>query len=89
QNGQGKKFRKILGSWSPAELQKFIEYKANDAGKNVVYVNPMHTSQKCSRCSYTDKNNRHGSVFKCKNCGYDLNADLNASRSIEVLSKSE
>ncbi|MGC8693875.1 MAG: zinc ribbon domain-containing protein, partial [Thermoplasmata archaeon] len=35
------------------------------------------------------KNNRHGSVFKCKNCGYELNADLNASRNIEVLGTSE
>ncbi|MGC8630232.1 MAG: zinc ribbon domain-containing protein, partial [Thermoplasmata archaeon] len=49
--------------------QRFIEYKAKDAGKDVVYVNPKHTSQNCSRCGYTDKNNRHGSVFKCNNCG--------------------
>ncbi len=40
QNGQGRKFRKMLGSWSPSELEKFIEYKAEDAGKIVVYVNP-------------------------------------------------
>jgi len=40
-------------------------------------------------CGYIDKNNRHGSAFKCKNCGFELNADLNASRNIEVLGKSE
>ncbi|MGC8692137.1 MAG: IS200/IS605 family accessory protein TnpB-related protein [Thermoplasmata archaeon] len=40
QNGQGKKFRKMLGSWSPCELEKYVEYKAEDAGKIVVYVNP-------------------------------------------------
>ena len=89
ENGHGRRFRSMLGSWSPYELERFIEYKANDAGKNVVYVNPKHTSQKCSRCGYTDKNNRYGSVFRCKNCGYELNADLNASRNIEVLGKSE
>jgi len=55
----------------------------------VLYINPKHTSQKCSRCGYIDKNNRHGSVFKCKNCSFELNADLNASRNIEVLNKSE
>ncbi|MGC8980067.1 MAG: RNA-guided endonuclease InsQ/TnpB family protein, partial [Thermoplasmata archaeon] len=87
--GQGKRFRKMLGSWSPYELQKFIEYKAEDAGKIVVYVNPKYTSQRCSRCGYIDKNNRHGSVFRCKNCGFELNADLNASRNIEVLGRSE
>ncbi|MGC8655628.1 MAG: zinc ribbon domain-containing protein, partial [Thermoplasmata archaeon] len=28
-------------------------------------------------------------VFKCMNCGFELNADLNASRNIEVLGTSE
>ena len=88
-NGKGKRFRRSLGSWSPFELEKFIEYKAKDAGKTVIYVNPKHTSQRCSKCSYVDKNNRHGSVFKCINCGFELNADLNASRNIEVLGRSE
>ena len=58
QNGQGRKFRKMFGSWSPCELEKFIEYKAEDEGKIVVYVNPKHTSQRCLRCGYTDKNKR-------------------------------
>ncbi|MGC8692435.1 MAG: hypothetical protein ACP5RZ_05425 [Thermoplasmata archaeon] len=39
QHGQGRKFRKILGSWLPAELERFIKYKAEDASKIVVYVN--------------------------------------------------
>jgi putative transposase len=89
QNGRGRRFREMIGSWSPSELQKFMEYKAEDAGKTVIYVNPEHTSQRCSKCGYVDKNNRHGSVFKCINCGFELNADLNASRNIEVLGKSE
>ncbi|WP_297216731.1 zinc ribbon domain-containing protein, partial [Thermoplasma sp.] len=54
-----------------------------------LYVNPKYTSQKCSICGYTDKNNRHGSVFRCNNCGFELHADLNASRNIEVLDTSE
>ena len=89
QNGHGRRFRSMFGSWSPSEFQSFVEYKAKDAGKDVLYINPKHTSQKCSRCGYIDKNNRHGSVFRCKNCGFELNADLNASRNIEVLNKSE
>jgi len=88
-NVKGKRFRRSLGSWSPFELEKFIEYKAKDAGKAVIYVNPKHTSQRCSKCGYVDKNNRHGSVFKCINCDLEMNADLNASRNIEVLGRSE
>jgi transposase len=55
----------------------------------VIYVNPKHTSQRCSRCGYIDKDNRHGSVFRCRNCGFELNVDLNASRNIGALNKSE
>jgi len=88
-NGKGMNFRRKLELWSPSKLEKFIEYKAEDEDKKVVYVNPKHTSQKCSKCGFTDKNNRHSSMFKYRNCGFELNADLNASRNIEVLGKSE
>jgi len=88
-NFKGKRFRKKLGSWSPAELEKFIEYKAEESGKEVILVNPRYTSQKCSRCGYIKKSNRKGSTFKCKNRGIELNADLNVSKNIEVLGKSE
>ena len=84
----GRRFNHKLGSWSPFQLQQFIEYKAEDSGKTVIYLNPKHTSQKCSNCGYIDRNNRHGSVFHCLNCSFDLHADLNASRNIEVLGKS-
>ncbi|MGC8646235.1 MAG: hypothetical protein ACP5T9_01715 [Thermoplasmata archaeon] len=36
-----------------------------------------------------DKNNRHCSVFRCKNCGFEFNANLNAARNIGVVGKSE
>lgn len=85
----GKRLNKKLGMWSPYQLQQFIEYKAEDRNKTVTYVNPKYTSQKCSRCGYTDKNNRKGSTFHCLNCGFEIHADLNASRNIEVLGKSE
>jgi len=52
-------------------------------------VNPKHTSQRCSRCGFVHKWNRHGLGFRCGNCGFSLNADLNGARNIEVLGKSE
>ncbi len=85
----GRKFNGKLGSWSPYQLEQFIEYQAEDAGKAVLYVDPNYTSQKCSRCGYINRNNRKGSVFHCLNCNFELHADLNASRNIEVLGKSE
>ena len=79
---KSKTFRKSLGGWSYYELQQFIEQRAELCGKSVRYIDPSYTSQECSRCGFTDKSNRHGSSFHCKKCGFDLNADLNASRNI-------
>jgi putative transposase len=77
-----KKLNRMIGNWSFAMLQGFINYKAERLGKNVVYVRPNYTSQQCSKCGCIKKENRVGNVFKCKDCGFELNADLNASRNI-------
>jgi transposase, IS605 OrfB family, central region len=85
---KGRKFNKKLGNWSFCELQQFVEYKAEEIGKKVIYINPRYTSQTCSKCGYKAKDNRKGSTFKCKQCGFELNADLNASRNIATFSRS-
>ena len=85
----GRRFNNKLGSWSPFQLEQFIGYKAEDMGKDVIYVDPRYTSQKCSRCGYINKNNRKGSIFHCLECSFQLHADLNAARNIEVFGKSE
>jgi putative transposase len=85
----GRRFNKMLGSWSPGELRRFILYKADTRGKVVVEVDPHYTSQRCSRCSYTDRRNRHGLRFRCLRCGFELHADLNAARNIGALGRSE
>ncbi|MBU1120771.1 transposase [Candidatus Micrarchaeota archaeon] len=74
-----KKLNGLLHSWTFSQLQLFIEYKAAWNGIPVVYVSPKFSSQRCNKCGFTSKSNRVGSVFKCKKCGYELNADLNAA----------
>jgi len=83
----GKKFNKKLGTWSYFEFQKILEYKAEELGKQVAYVNPTNTSRCCSVCGNIEKSNRQGSTFKCKKCGFEINADINASRNIAELGK--
>jgi len=78
-----KQDRRWIHSWNFAQLQQFIEYKAQSKGIKVVYVDARYSSQKCSRCGYVSRSNRiDQSHFVCKHCGYSLNADLNASRNI-------
>ncbi len=72
-----------LHSWSFDQFQSFLSYKAQARGMQVVKVDPRHTSQTCSRCGYQARNNRRSqSVFHCRSCGYQLNADYNASLNI-------
>jgi IS605 OrfB family transposase len=86
---KGKKFNRKLGNWSYYQLGNFIQYKAEEKGKLTIKVNPKHTSQICSKCGHIEKSNRKGSRFKCKKCGFELDADLNASRNIANLGKSQ
>ena len=73
----------ILRNWSYYELQNMIEYKSEREGIKVRYVNPAYTSQTCSRCTNTDKENRQTQEkFKCTKCGFELNADHNAAINI-------
>lgn len=85
----GRKFNKKLSGWSYFQFQKFLEYKSENLGKQVVYVKPNYTSQCCSNCGNIEKANRNGSNFKCKKCSFELNADLNASRNIAELGKAK
>lgn len=78
----GKAFNRKLGTWSYGQLQRFITYKAEEAGKQTVFVNPAHTSQMCSCCGLIDSSARQGSRFSCEGCGKKLDADLNAARNI-------
>jgi IS605 OrfB family transposase len=72
-----------MHSWSFAQFHRFVAYKAEARGIEVVKVDPRHTSQTCSRCGHQARNNRRSqSLFLCRNCGYCCNADLNASYNI-------
>lgn len=75
----------VLRNWSYYELQSMIEYKAKNKGIVVTYVDPYHTSQTCSECGHTEKDNRiNQSEFKCKKCGVEINADYNAAKNISA-----
>lgn len=61
----------------------FLEYKARNAGKCVVYVPPHHSSQECAACGHIHPGNRKTqSVFLCLSCGNEDNADSNAAKVI-------
>lgn len=80
---RGKKLNKWLSSWSFYQLQTFLKYKAEALGISVDYVDARYTSQKCSSCGYTSKDNRNKHSFTCISCGHSENADTNAAKNIK------
>lgn len=77
--------RKRLHKWSFAQLQVFVEYKAQAVGVSVVFVDPRYTSQKCSQCKHVSRSNRpEQSVFKCRVCKFTCHADHNAAINIRA-----
>ena len=79
-----------IHSWSFAQLRAFIEYKAEERGCMVVAVDPRHTSQACSRCGHSARNNRRSrALFVCRVCGCSLHADLNGARNIAAKYRAE
>jgi putative transposase len=73
--------REILAAgWG--QMLRYIVYNAEDAGREVIAVNPRHTSQTCHTCGHVDGEDRHGSVFRCSRCGRVAHADVNAAANI-------
>lgn len=78
----------LLKNWSYYDLQNKIKYKAEEVGINIKFINPQYTSQRCNKCGCIDSNNRNckdnQAKFGCVDCGYNENADINASMNICV-----
>ena len=72
-----------MGNWAFHQLGSFVSYKAKMAGLPVVFVDPRNTSRTCSLCGHCAKENRKSqSQFLCLSCGFQANADVNASANI-------
>ena len=80
-NGQTRKYRARMNSWSFGELQRQIEYKARWEGVKVTYVPARNTSKRCSVCGYKTLENTMRQVW-CPGCGTMLDRDVNAAVNI-------
>lgn len=80
-NGQGKKYRGKMNSWSFYELQRQIEYKARWLGLPVKYVKAYGTSSKCAICGSKMVPEEHRMLF-CLCCNVVVDRDINAAKNI-------
>lgn len=82
-NHKKKKRKNFNDLWSYYQIQIMIVYKAHKKGIKVYFVDPSYTSQTCSQCGNLEEGQRvRQELFKCKKCGFEANADYNASQNI-------
>jgi putative transposase len=56
--------------------------KAEEAGRDVVRVNPAYTSHTCSACGHRQPMPLSVRLYECPDCGLVLHRDHNASYNI-------
>ncbi|GIW33469.1 transposase [Meiothermus sp.] len=68
-----------------AQFLAILAYKAEEAGRRVVGVDPKHTSQDCPVCGHREKRPLWVREFTCPACGASLHRDVAAA--INVLAR--
>jgi putative transposase len=62
---------------------QMLFYKAEEAGRILIKVNPRNTSKTCSQCGYINKElELKDRIYQCPQCNMELNRDYNASLNI-------
>jgi len=61
---------------------RFLTYKAEEAGRSLIFVDPAYTSQTCSSCGNIVKKSLSMRTHYCNQCGLVLSRDHNAALNI-------
>ena len=65
-----------------AQFLQILAYKAEEAGRQVVKVDPKYTSQDCPVCGYREKKPLWIREYTCPQCGTHLHRDVAAAQNI-------
>ena len=78
------KLAKAIASASWSEFSRMLEYKAEWYGVNIFKINRFAPSSKmCNKCGWVNKELKLSDrQFKCAECGYEEDRDINAARNI-------
>jgi putative transposase len=78
-----KKFSKSISDAAWSTLILFLTYKAENAGRIRVAVDPRGTSQRCSQCGTVVSKDLSVRIHHCPHCGFKTSRDLNSA--LEIL----
>ena len=75
---------KILSHWTNTIIRDKVERVCEEVGVQILHQSSTYRSQRCSECGIVRKSNRKGKVYSCKHCGFNCDADLNASLNLAI-----
>ncbi len=67
-------------SWST--FINILSFKAEDAGRQIIKVDPKYTSQACSDCGEIVQKDLSVRIHECPHCGLTLDRDVNAAKNV-------
>jgi len=77
-----KQYSKSISDASWSMLILFLTYKAENAGRTVIAVDPRGTSQRCSQCGATVAKGIEVRIHHCPHCGFKTGRDLNSALNV-------
>lgn len=78
----GRNTSRKMNHWSNPLIRDSVKKKCEEEGVLFTHVSNEFNSQRCNKCGWTQKSNRNGKIFVCKNCSHSEDADENASENI-------
>lgn len=79
---RNKRTSRNLSHWTYPAIKDKIQARCEENGVRLTLLPYAYSSQRCSKCGWTQRANRNGKRFVCKNCEYAADADFNASVNI-------
>ena len=76
------RFGKQINDASWGNFARMIQYKAESAGAEVVFVNPKNTTKTCCMCGNLQEMPLSERTYACKSCGNSTDRDINAAKNI-------
>lgn len=85
---KNKYFSRNISDSSWGSFFYILNYKAEEADRTVVKVDPRNTSQRCSSCGKDVLKDLSVRIHSCKHCGLILDRDHNAALNIKLVGQS-
>ena len=76
------KMVRSMMTWAHARFRERLLSKAEEFGKQVFLVSEAYTSKTCSACGWIHQRLGGRKVFKCRQCGLEIDRDINGARGI-------